>query len=176
LPFSLIALIQPPSPRAESAKSLGCPVSWGAGEPARATARPSTTAISTARVIDSTLPGAETFVDTGYLIALEDADDGNHQVAVQHREGLGEMPLMTTTSYVADEVVTFFDVRGQHGKAVELGEALLGSVPVKMVHVGEDPLTEKVAAGSRVSGALAGTTAGATRLPLCVLESSSSDV
>jgi hypothetical protein len=64
---------------------------------------------------DSTPPGAEVFVDTGYLIAPEDADDGNHQVAVQHREGLGEMPLMTTTSYVADEVVTFFNVRGQHG-------------------------------------------------------------
>lgn len=74
---------------------------------------------------------------------MEDADDGNHPAAVQHREGLEETQLMmmTTTSYVVDEVVTFFNVRGQHGKAVELGEALLSSDSVKMVHVGEDLLT-----------------------------------
>jgi uncharacterized protein len=88
-------------------------------------------------VVDPATPGAGVFVDTGYLIALEDADDGNHPAAVQHREGLREMPLMTTTSYVVDEVVTFFNVRGQHGKAVELGEMLLSSPSVKMIHVGE---------------------------------------
>ena len=47
------------------------------------------------------------------------------------------MPSLTTTSYIVDEVVTFFNVRGQHGKAVELGEALLSSPSVRMVHVGE---------------------------------------
>ena len=67
-------------------------------------------------------------------------------------------------------------MRGQHGKAVKLGEALLSSDSVKMVHVGEDLLTEKGAAGSSVFGALAGTTIDATLLPLCALESSSSDV
>jgi predicted nucleic acid-binding protein len=72
-------------------------------------------------------------VDTGYLIALEDADDDNHPAAV----GFREMPSLTTTSYIVDEVVTFFNVRGQHGKAVELDEALLLSPSVVMVHVGE---------------------------------------
>jgi predicted nucleic acid-binding protein len=80
------------------------------------------------------------FVDTGYLIALEDADDGNHPAAMRHREGLPSMPPLTTTSYVVDEVVTFFNVRGQHAKAVELGEALLSSPSVRMIHVGEDLL------------------------------------
>lgn len=50
------------------------------------------------------------------------------------------MPSLTTTSYVVDEVVTFFNVRGQHGKAVELGEALLSSPSVVMVHVSTDLL------------------------------------
>jgi len=89
-------------------------------------------------VIDPASPGAGVFVDTGYLIALEDADDDNHSAAVEHREGLREMPSLTTTSYIVDEVVTFFNVRGQHGKAVELGEALLSSPSVVMVHVAEN--------------------------------------
>lgn len=89
---------------------------------------------------DTVSQGAGVFVDTGYLIALEDADDGNHSRAHEHREGLREMPSLTTTSYIVDEVVTFFNVRGQHGKAVELGEALLSSPSVRMVHVGEDLL------------------------------------
>lgn len=89
---------------------------------------------------DPASPEAGVFVDTGYLIALEDADDGNHSCAREHREGLRQMPSLTTTSYIVDEVVTFFNVRGQHGKAVELGEVLLSSPSVRMVHVGEDLL------------------------------------
>jgi predicted nucleic acid-binding protein len=84
--------------------------------------------------------GAGVFVDTGYLIALEDADDDNHRAAMEHREGLRALPPLTTTSYIVDEVVTFFNVRGQHRKAVELGEALLSSPSVTMIHVGEDLL------------------------------------
>lgn len=83
---------------------------------------------------------ASVFLDTGYLVALEDADDENHPTAREHLDGLGRMPTPTTTSYVLDEVVTFFNVRGQHAKAVELGEMLLGSSSVRMVHVGEDLL------------------------------------
>ena len=89
---------------------------------------------------DPTLPGAEVYLDTGYLIALEDADDDNHPAATEHQEGLREMPPLTTTSYVVDEVVTFFNVRGQHAKAVEIGEALLFSPSVRMIHVEEDLL------------------------------------
>lgn len=80
---------------------------------------------------------AGVFLDTGYLVALEDADDENHSTAREHLNGLASMPTLTTTSYVLDEVVTFFNVRGQHAKAVELGEILLGGQSVEMVHVGE---------------------------------------
>lgn len=103
-------------------------------------ARRITTATSTAQVVDPAPGGSEVFLDTGYLIALEDADDGNHPAAIEHREGLREMPYLTTTSYIVDEVVTFFNVRGQHDKAVELGQMLLSSPSVRMIHVSEDLL------------------------------------
>lgn len=86
---------------------------------------------------DPASPGAGVFLDTGYLMALEDADDDNHAAAREHREGLRRMPVLTTTSYVLDEAVTFFNVRGEHGKAVELGQTLLCSRSVRMVHIGE---------------------------------------
>lgn len=89
---------------------------------------------------DPASSGTGVFIDTGYLIALEDADDGNHPAATMHREGLTRTPALTTTSYIVDEVVTFFNVRGQHAKAVELGEMLLSSPSVAMIHVGEDLL------------------------------------
>ena len=101
-------------------------------------ARRNTTATSTVRVADLAPGGFGVFVDTGYLIALEDADDSNHSAAVEHRKMLSGLPPLTTTSYVVDEVVTFFNVGGQHAKAVELGEALLSSPSVTMVHVSED--------------------------------------
>ncbi len=82
----------------------------------------------------------EVFLDTGYLIALENADDANHPVAREYWTGLRTRPAFTTTSYVLDEVVTFFNVRGGepgHRKAVELGERLLGSPSILLVHVDE---------------------------------------
>lgn len=90
----------------------------------------------------TTIRGDKVFLDTGYLIALEDADDENHSAAIMHREGLWEMPSLTTTSYIVDEVVTFFNVRGQHTKAVELGQMMLSSSSVRMIHVSEDLLVQ----------------------------------
>ena len=69
------------------------------------------------------------------MVTLEDADDQNHPTAREHFVGLGRLPTLTTTSYVLDEVVSFFNVRGRHAKAVEVGERLLGSPSVRMVHV-----------------------------------------
>lgn len=48
------------------------------------------------------------FVDSGYLIALEDEDDQNHEAALLHweQEVSSSPPSWITTSYVLDEVVT----------------------------------------------------------------------
>ena len=53
------------------------------------------------------------FVDTGYLFALEITNDQHHQAARQHWQGIvAALPRLVTTSYVFDEVVTFFNSRG----------------------------------------------------------------
>ena len=78
------------------------------------------------------------FLDTGYVIALEAADDQHHDVAVQHWRGFTtQLPPLATTSYVFDEVVTFFNSRNQHAKAGEIGNRLLRSPTVQLVHVNE---------------------------------------
>ena len=78
------------------------------------------------------------FVDTGYLLALELANDQNHQRALSHWQRMrAELPRLVTTSYVLDEVVTFFNSRGFHTKAVEVGERLLRSPSVNLIHVDE---------------------------------------
>ena len=76
------------------------------------------------------------FLDTGYLIALEASDDQHHAAARSHwRSFLAQKPKLVTTTYVFDEVVTFFNSRGHHAKAVDLGQRLLRSPSVLLVHV-----------------------------------------
>lgn len=80
-----------------------------------------------------------TFVDTGYLIALEAADDQHHAAALRHwRAYVQSRPQLVTTSFVLDEVATFFNSRGRHAKAVEIGERLLASPSVRLLHVDAD--------------------------------------
>jgi predicted nucleic acid-binding protein len=80
------------------------------------------------------------FLDTGFLIALESADDQHHAEAVAAWHDIQKARTrLVTTSYVFDEVTTFFNSRGHHAKAVEIGEALLNSQSVTLVHV-EEPL------------------------------------
>lgn len=80
------------------------------------------------------------FLDTGYIIALEAADDQRHQDAVKYWQSLTSsfpLPRLVTTSFVLDEVATFLNSRNQHAKAVEVGNRLMGSPSVQFVHVDE---------------------------------------
>lgn len=78
------------------------------------------------------------FLDTGYIIALETADDQYHQDALKHWQSLSSsLPRLVTTSFILDEVVTFFNSRSQHEKAVEVGNRLMVSPSVQFVHVDE---------------------------------------
>ena len=79
------------------------------------------------------------FLDTGYVIALELVSDQNHQGALKHwRSAAKSLPLLVTTSYVFDEIVTFFNSRGHHAKAAEIGNRLLKSPSIRLIYVKED--------------------------------------
>ena len=83
------------------------------------------------------------FIDTGYVIALELASDQNHRAALKHWQSAAKsLPLLVTTSYVFDEIVTFFNSRGHQAKAAEIGKRLLSSPSVGLIHVGEDLFQE----------------------------------
>jgi len=83
------------------------------------------------------------FLDTGYVVALELASDQNHRAALKHWRSVAKsLPLLVTTSYIFDEIVTFFNSRGHHAKAVEIGNRLLNSSSIRLVHVEEDLFQE----------------------------------
>jgi predicted nucleic acid-binding protein len=80
----------------------------------------------------------EVFVDSGYLLALEIADDQHHADALRHwRDLAARRRSLVTTSYVFDEVVTFLNSRGLHARAVQRGRNLLDSPLMRLVHVDE---------------------------------------
>jgi predicted nucleic acid-binding protein len=65
------------------------------------------------------------FLDTGYVIALEAADDENHETAVRHWRSLTpSLPRLVTTSYVVAEVVTFFNSKASPRQGVGIQSAL----------------------------------------------------
>jgi predicted nucleic acid-binding protein len=78
------------------------------------------------------------FLDASYVIALELADDQNHQKALSHWQNIDKKQLkLTTTSYIFDEVVTYFNNRNLHQKAVEIGTRLINSSVVEFIHIDE---------------------------------------
>lgn len=78
------------------------------------------------------------FLDTSYVLALELANDRYHEAAQQHWKRVkASVPLLVTTSYVLDEIVTFFNRVGHHAKAVSVGNTLLYSPSVQFIHVDE---------------------------------------
>lgn len=78
------------------------------------------------------------FLDTSYLLALELANDQDHKLVSEHWQRVRASPLhLVTTSFVFDEVVTFFNSRGHHEKAVRVGAILLQSPSVELTYVDE---------------------------------------
>lgn len=76
------------------------------------------------------------FLDSGFLIALEAADDQHHPEALAYWRLFQESPVqLVTTTYVLDEVATFFNRYGHHAKAVEIGQYLMSSPLVHFIHI-----------------------------------------
>ncbi len=75
------------------------------------------------------------FVDTSYFLALDLVSDQDHLAATRHWRSLqGKLPLLVTTTYIFDEVVTLFKSRGYHAQAVQAGNNLR-SPAIELVHV-----------------------------------------
>lgn len=69
---------------------------------------------------------------------METTDDQNHLSASRHwQDFLKTLPPLVTTSYVFDEIVTFFNSRKRHEKAVEVGNNLLKSDSIELIQVDE---------------------------------------
>ena len=79
------------------------------------------------------------FADTSYWLALELNDDQNHETALTHWLSLVETTFaVVTTSYIFDETITYLNSRNHHEKAVEVGENLLLSPTIELVHIDEN--------------------------------------
>jgi hypothetical protein len=78
------------------------------------------------------------FLDTSYLLALELSNEQYHGAVLSHWQSLIKTDFkLVTTSYVFDEIVTFFNSRGRHDRAVEVGNRLLGSIYIELIQVDE---------------------------------------
>lgn len=79
------------------------------------------------------------FVDASFWIALELVDDQNHDLADSYWASFDlSATYFVTTTYVLDEVVTFLNSRNAHPNAVSIGESLLLSPQIDLIHVDED--------------------------------------
>lgn len=78
------------------------------------------------------------FLDTSFILALEDADDQKHETATRFWMGFKQKPgKIITTTYVFDETVTFLRRRITHDKAAHVGKLLLSSPSVELIHISE---------------------------------------
>lgn len=81
------------------------------------------------------------FLDSGYIIALETSDDENHSAAIRQWKNFRKhLPPLVTHSLVFAEIVTFFNARGHHAKAVEAGNMILESPSVTLLPVDDSLL------------------------------------
>lgn len=76
------------------------------------------------------------FLDTSYILSLEIQNDSAHQRVLQNWAILAKSNVfLVTTTYVFDEVVTFFNSRNLHYKAVEVGNRLLESPDLELIQI-----------------------------------------
>ncbi len=79
------------------------------------------------------------FLDTSYILALEIRNEDAHQQVARSWADLAPFkPRIVTTTYIFDEVVTFFNSRNLHFKAVEVGTRFLESSDIELIEITQD--------------------------------------
>lgn len=75
-------------------------------------------------------------MDTSYILSLEIKNDSAHQQVLQSWVNLAiSKAFLVTTTYIFDEVVTFFNSRNFYYKAVEVGNRLLESRDIELIEI-----------------------------------------
>ena len=76
------------------------------------------------------------FIDTSFLYALEDASDLHHKESLEVWERtLKNPPRIVSTSFIFDETATLLQAKLGHAKAADVGNRLLHSSLVELIHV-----------------------------------------
>jgi uncharacterized protein len=76
------------------------------------------------------------FLDTSFIVALHAIQEQQHATARKTwAEVIGRRGQVTTTTFVLDEAVTFFNNRGHHALAVSIGRQILESPAFDLIHV-----------------------------------------
>lgn len=79
------------------------------------------------------------FLDTSYILALEIRNEDAHQQVERNWADLAPFkPRIVTTTYIFDEVVTFFNSRNLHFKAVEVGTLFLESPDIELIEINQN--------------------------------------
>lgn len=79
------------------------------------------------------------FLDTSFILALEDADDQHHEEARTYWLSFPRKPKpLVTTSYIFDETITLIRKRLDHAHAKEAAQRLRSSPSVNLIHINED--------------------------------------
>ncbi|MEH2084889.1 MAG: PIN domain-containing protein [Nostoc sp.] len=76
------------------------------------------------------------FLDTSYILALEIKNEEAHQKVLQNWATLIKFkPFLITTTYIFEKVITFFNGRNLHYKAVEVRKWLLESPEIELIEI-----------------------------------------
>jgi predicted nucleic acid-binding protein len=76
------------------------------------------------------------FIDTSFLYAMEDVSDMHHRESlVAWERTLNNPPRIVSTSFIFDETVTLLQAKLGHAKAADIGNRLLHSSIVELIHV-----------------------------------------
>lgn len=79
------------------------------------------------------------FLDTSYILALEIRNEDAHEKVLENWVTLAKsQPFLVTTTYIFDEVITFFNSRSLHYKAVEVGNHLLKSSDIELIEIDQN--------------------------------------
>ena len=76
------------------------------------------------------------FVDTSFIIALESLNDINHNDSIKIWENVNIVNNhFLISNFIIDEILTFFNTKGFHQKAIEIYESIFNSSKFEIIYI-----------------------------------------